>query len=100
MLIFTLIPIAIIWIKKYKLLVKNLKIITYTVLIGFFITVFMNIVANFWKAWLFNPEKILNTFVINFPVEDLFYILLVYIAIVSGTLAIMDSLKHGILSKL
>lgn len=93
MLIFTLIPIAILWIKSYKFLIKNIKIILMSAMVGVAYQLFADPFAEKWNAWLFSQDKILGLWVFNFPIENTIFFVLVPIAISSAVLAYIDYSK-------
>jgi lycopene cyclase domain-containing protein len=100
MLIFTLSPIIILWIKNFKFLLKNIKIILIIAFMGFLYTFLVDYFVVLWNTWKFNPEKILGIWIINSPIENFVFMILVNIAIASAVLSFIKSRKKGILSKL
>ncbi len=95
MLIFTGVPIVILWTFNFRFLKKNLKIILLNAFIALVYLQLPNIIAHLWDAWFFNQEKVLGIWIFNFPIEDLLYEILVAIAISSGVLTFIYFQKHG-----
>ncbi len=100
MLIFTLIPISILWIRRFCFLKKNVKIIFITVLFGVLYNFLTNPIATNLRLWTVSPEKTLGIVVFGFPLEDVLFFALVALAISSATLSFVYSLKYGKLRKI
>lgn len=91
MLIFTLIPIAVIWTKYYIFLKANIKIVLLMSAIGIIFQLITDPFAESWRAWFFRSDRILNVWIWNFPIENLIFFFLVSIAVSS---AILGFIKH------
>ena len=100
MLIFTLIPIAILWIINFGFLKKNTKVIWMTVLIGLIYQIIADPFAESWGAWFFREETILNIWILNFPIENLIFMILVSIAISSAVLTFIHYQETGEFDKI
>ncbi len=90
MLIFTLTPILILWLKKFELLRKNIKIVGITAIIAIAYQFIVDPFAEAYKAWFFGEDKILGFWIFNFPIENILFFLLVSVAISSATLVFID----------
>lgn len=99
MLIFTIIPIVIIWIKELDYLKKNVKIIAIIAGIAIVYQLITDPFAEIWKTWFFTKEKILGVWLINFPIENTIFFILVSIAVSSAVLAFINYEKSGRLAK-
>ncbi len=99
-LLFTLIPIGILWIKKFSFLKKNIKIIFVTVLFGVLYAILVNLVPTYLRIWTISPNKILGIIMFGYPVEDILFFALVALAISSATLSFIHSVKYGKLGKI
>jgi len=86
MLIFTLIPIGILWVRYWRFLLLNKKIIIYATIFGIIYQFVSDPFAESWRAWFFSDDKILNIWILNSPIEDLIFIMLVSLAVSSATL--------------
>ena len=91
MLIFTIPPISFIWIKHFKILKKNIKTIFSLMSIGLVLALISDPIANWTDSWFFTKEKILGIYVINFPIEDIIFVLLVSFAISSAIIGFVYS---------
>ena len=100
MLIFTLIPIGILWVKNFQFLKKNIKIVWMTVFIGVIYQFIIDPFAGSWGTWFFTKEKILGIWILNFPIEDLIFIILILIAISSAVLTFIYCQESGKFNKL
>ena len=104
MLIFTLIPIAILWLKEFNFLIKNIKIIFTGIIIAIVYTIISSYFAQRLHAWFFNEDKILGIYILNFPVEDVIFAVLISITIASAVLVFINYQESGkikrIISKL
>lgn len=99
MLIFTIIPIVIIWAKEFNYLKKNIKVIAMVVGIAIIYQLIVDPFAEIWKAWFFTKEKTLGIWIINFPIENTIFFILVSVAISSALLAFINYEKTGRLAK-
>lgn len=95
MLIFTLIPISILWIKNFKFLKKNIKIILIACILGIIHQFVSDPFAESWGAWFFNSEKILNVWILNFPLENVIFVILVSFVISSAVLTFIHYQEEG-----
>ena len=85
-LAFCLLPIGIMWITNFQFLHKNLNVIGMSVLSMFVYLCATDPFAEAWHTWFFSSDRILGWQVINFPVEEALFFLLVPVAIASATL--------------
>ena len=99
-LLFTLIPILILWTKKFNFLKKNIKIVFYSVLIGLIYTFISSPFAQLFGAWHYSNEKVLGVFLFNFPIEDLIFAALVSAAISSAVMVFVYYIQRGRFSNL
>jgi len=99
MLIFTFIPIGILWAKNFKFLRKNIRIVLITVFIGIIYQIIADPFAESWGAWFFTEEKIIGVWILNFPLENLIFIILVSIAISSAVLTFIYYQETGKFNK-
>lgn len=99
MLIFTLIPIGILWTKNFKFLRKNGRIVLITVFIGIIYQIIADPFAESWSAWFFTKEKILNIWILNCPIENLIFMILISIAISSAVLTFIYYQETGKINK-
>lgn len=86
MLIFTFVPIGILWAKNFRFLKKNVRIILLAAFIGVIYQIIADPFAEKWGAWFFTKEKILDIWILNFPIENVIFMILVSIAISSAVL--------------
>ncbi|MBI3619962.1 hypothetical protein HY214_02350 [Candidatus Roizmanbacteria bacterium] len=87
MLIFTLIPISILWTKYYSPLKKNIKIVLTVMIIAIIYQLIADPFAEAWHAWFFSENKVMGLWLFNFPVENIIFFALVSIAISSAVIA-------------
>ena len=52
----------------------------------FFYTLIVSTFAQSWGTWHYSSNRILGIYIVNFPIEDLIFAILVSIAISSGVL--------------
>ncbi len=95
MLIFTLIPLFILWSRHFDFLKKNLKVIIIMVFIAIIYAVISAPVAELNGAWFYTPSKILGLRILGCPIEDFIFIILVSLDISSGVLSFIHSEKTG-----
>ena len=93
MLIFTIIPSLIAWIISFHFLTKNLRVISNNLLISIVYQLIIDPPAEYFKAWFFSDDKILGCWIINFPFENMFFILSVVFTISSCVLMFIDLFK-------
>ena len=89
MLIFTLTPISILWFRYYQFLWLNRKIIFYTLAFGIVYQLIADPFAEGWRAWFFSDDKVLGLWVLNFPIENVIFVVLISIAISSAVLVLV-----------
>jgi lycopene cyclase domain-containing protein len=87
MLIFTLIPISIIWVRYYERLVRNRHIIVAVAALSVIFQVISDPFAESWHAWFFDPSLTLGIWIGNFPIENTIFFVLVSVAIASFVVA-------------
>ncbi len=90
MLIFTLLPIMVLWTKFFSRLKKNLRVIIIVSLITLVFQFIADPFAESWQSWYFNPDKSLGIWIINFPIENIIFTVLVSIAISSAIVALIE----------
>lgn len=95
MLLFTFIPIGILWIREFNFLWKNLKVVGITVVSGIIFQLVADPFAENWRAWFFTKEKILGIWLVNFPIENTIFFLLVPLAICSACLTFIHYQETG-----
>lgn len=100
MLAFTIPPLIIVWAKKYSFLLKNWRIIIGQISIGIFYLFIPNVFAHNWNAWFFDPQKTLDIRIVNFPIEDAPYEIIVITLITSATLVFIYYQEKGKFKKL
>lgn len=88
MCFFTIIPIIIIWGMHFNFLRTKLKLIGKFVLVALLFQVVADLFAIYWKAWLFVGDKNLGITIINFPIEDIIFVVLIMIVISSVVLVL------------
>jgi lycopene cyclase domain-containing protein len=86
-LVFCLIPIGILWAANFQFLRRNLKVVGMATLVMFVYLCAADPFAEAWHTWFFSSDRILGWYVINFPVEEALFFLLVPVAIASATLS-------------
>ena len=86
-LVFCLIPIGILWAANFQFLRRNLKVVGVATLVMFVYLCATDPFAEAWHTWFFSSDRILGWYVINFPVEEALFFLLVPVAIASATLS-------------
>jgi lycopene cyclase domain-containing protein len=89
-LVFCLIPIGILWAANFQFLRRNLNVVGLSALIMFVYLCATDPFAEAWYTWFFSSDRILGWYVINFPVEEALFFLLVPVAIASATLSCLD----------
>lgn len=89
MLVFTLIPIGMVWIRHYHALKKNIYIILITVFLAVVYQLISDPFAAAWKAWSFNKDKTLGIWLLGFPIEDMLFAVLVATAISSSVIGFL-----------
>jgi len=94
-LVFCLIPIALLWATNFPFLRRNLKVVGLSALIMFVYLCATDPFAEAWHTWFFSSDRILGWYVINFPVEEALFFLLVPIAIASATLSCLHWLESA-----
>lgn len=84
MLIFSLLPIGLLW-ARYgrRLLWRNGKAIALVALIAVLYQLIADPFAEMWHAWFFGNDKVLGIWIGNFPIENTIFFLLVSIAVSS-----------------
>ena len=85
-LAFCLIPTGVFWALGFRFLRRNLTVVGMTALIMLAYMCLTDPFAEAWHNWFFSPDRLLGVWVINFPVEEGLFFLLVPIAVASATL--------------
>jgi lycopene cyclase domain-containing protein len=89
MLIFTLPPIGVMWICRFRFLWANRRIVALTTLTGVLFQCVADPIAEQWHAWFFNSDKILGVWVGDFPIENIIFFILAPLAISSAMLILI-----------
>lgn len=97
MLIFTLLPIGILWIRHFALLRKNAKIISLVTAFGALYHFPTYVLAERWGNWFFSDDRVLGLQVLGSPIEDLLFAVLISIAISSAVLVFIHRRQYGML---
>ncbi len=95
MILFTFVPIGLLWRLRYPLMIKNIGIIVRIAALGLVYQLISDPFAEAWGAWSFGEGKNLGVWVFNFPIENSIYSVLISVAIASGTIAFADYLDRG-----
>jgi len=85
-LAFCLVPIGLFWVASFRFLSKNRKAIGMTALATFAYLCVTDPFAEAWHNWFFSNDRILGWWIINFPIEEALFFLLVPIAVATATL--------------
>ena len=93
-LVFCLIPIALMWATNFQFLRTNIRVVGMAALIMFIYLCATDPFAEAWHNWSFSADRILGWQVINFPVEEALFFLLVPIAVASATLCFLSWLDR------
>ena len=88
-LAFCLIPIALMWTMNFQFLRRNLRVVGVAALVIFFYLCATDPFAEAWHNWFFSADRNFGWYVINFPVEEALFFLLVPIAVASATLCFL-----------
>ena len=83
---FCLIPIGLLWATNFRFLRRNVRVIGIAALVMFIYLCATDPFAEAWHNWFFSSDRTLGWQVINFPVEEALFFLLVPIAVASATL--------------
>ena len=94
MLIFTLIPIVIIWSRYYKELWKEKATIFKVVLLLTVYETVADAIGEGWDGWIFSHSKTLGIWVINFPIENVIFTMLTTFAVASAVIAFIVHQKR------
>ncbi len=86
MLVFTFIPIGILWTRYHRFLWLNKKIIIYTTIFGIIYSFITEPFAASWRVWFFSESKVLGLWIFNFPIEESIFFMLISVAISSAVL--------------
>ena len=86
MLAFCLILIGLMWAMNFQFLRRNLRVVGLASLLMFIYLCATDPFAEAWHNWFFSSDRNLGWQVINFPVEEALFFLLVPIAVSSATL--------------
>jgi len=88
-LVFCLIPISFMWATNFQFLRRNSRVIGMASLVMFTYLCATDPFAEAWHNWFFSSDRILGWYVINFPLEEALFFLLVPIAVASATLCFL-----------
>ena len=88
MLVFTIVPIVIIW-ARYgrRLLWRNRQAILVIAAIAILYQLIADPFAEAWHAWFFTRNETMGIWVANFPIENTIFFVLVSIAVSSFVIA-------------
>ena len=89
-LVFCLIPIAWCWIVGFRFLRRNAVVVALTALIVFVYMCVTDPLAESWRNWYFSSDRLLGAYMLNFPVEEGLFFLLVPLAVASATLVFLS----------
>jgi len=89
-LAFCLIPTGVFWAIGFRFLRKNPAVVGMTVLITFTYLCLTDPLAEAWHNWFFSQDRLLGVYVINFPVEEGLFFLLVPFAVASAALCFLS----------
>lgn len=87
MLFFTLVPTAILWLKYHRVLKKNIKIIAIMIILALIFQFVSDPFAEAWHAWYYTREKTLGIWILNFPIENTIFTILIAIVISSAVIS-------------
>jgi lycopene cyclase domain-containing protein len=90
-LFFCLIPIAGCWITNFRFLRGNARIVALTALIIFLYMCLTDPLAEYWRNWYFSSDRLLGPYMLNFPIEEGLFFLLVPVAVASVTLVFLST---------
>ncbi len=90
MLIFTLVPISLIWAKHHHYLRRNWRVLAMVMGIGVLYQLAVDPFAEAWHAWFFTRSQTLGLWFLNFPIENTIFFALVSFAIASAMLALIE----------
>ena len=88
-LIYTLIPLVIIFIIdwKHKFLEHNIRVILMMTIIAIIYGLFTEVFATtYWKIWAFDANQITNFWIFGSPVDDLIFIALIAVVLSAAVL--------------
>lgn len=91
MLIFTVLPILILWLAFHRILWRNRHIIGWIILLGLGLQAVSDPVAEGWHAWYFPRETTLGIWIGNVPIENIIYTVLIATAISSAVLSLIHT---------
>jgi len=88
MIIFTMLPIGILW-ARYgrRLLWRNRGVVGAVAAIAVLYQLITDPFAEAWHAWFFGDDKIIGVWIGNFPIENCFFFVLFSTAISSFVVA-------------
>ncbi len=85
-LAFCLVPTAVFWALGFRFLRRNLRVIALTTVVVFAYLCLTDPLAEAWRNWYFSSDRLLGAYMLNFPVEEGLFFLLVPFAISSAAL--------------
>jgi lycopene cyclase domain-containing protein len=85
-LAFCLIPTAVFWALAPRFLLRNLRVVALATLIVFAYLGLTDPLAEAWHNWYFSGDRLLGAYMLNFPVEEGLFFLLVPFAIATAAL--------------
>ncbi len=83
MLIFTLIPIGVLWLRYPHALWRNRHVIALTACIAVLYQLLVDPIAEKWHAWFFDERRVMGIWMGNFPIENTIFFALIAVAISS-----------------
>ena len=90
-LVFCLVPIAWCWIVGYRFLCRNASVVGLAALIIFLYMCITDPLAEYWRNWYFSSDRLLGPYLLNFPIEEGLFFLLVPLAVASATLVFLST---------
>ena len=94
-LVFCLVPTGIFWVLAFRLLRRNLAVIGLSSLIMFAYLCLTDPLAEAWRNWYFPGDRLLGVYMLNFPVEEGLFFLLVPFAVASAALFFISLLQRS-----
>jgi lycopene cyclase domain-containing protein len=89
-LAFCLVPTVVFLAIGFRFIRKNLKVLGMTVLVTFAYLCVTDPLAEAWHNWFFTQDRLLGVYMLNFPVEEGLFFLLVPIAVATATLCFLS----------
>jgi lycopene cyclase domain-containing protein len=91
MLIFSIVPIGLMWWRYgQRYLWKNIRVIGIVAIVAVAYQLIADPFAEAWHAWFFDTNEIMDLWIGNFPIENVIFFFLVSIAISSFIIAYIE----------